>query len=255
MYCAMNMISADMITCRGWCAKCEREHVLTAGPAVQACAELMRKLEEKQRIDFFVPEDRADPELRTDCLFSESRGHMFGAMVYRDAQGREGVARAFSGQFNSVWLVDGWVPPVVDVDEFERINVPGEREVKAMSRRIDAMGPDDFGRKELVRERRTMSRDLMARLHELYVLPDFRGSARPIAEVFLNPGIPTGAGDCCAPKLLAHAARNGLTPLGVAEFFWGRENRSGTRQHRAFYPACEEKCQPLLGHMLCGLSD
>jgi len=74
---------------------------------------------------------------------------------------------------------------------------------------------------------------------------------RPLTEL-LSGNIPTGAGECCAPKLLNYAALNGLKPVGLSEFYWGKENKSGTRQHKQFYPACVEKCQPILGFMLCG---
>ncbi|MFZ1986822.1 MAG: hypothetical protein WAU91_20595, partial [Desulfatitalea sp.] len=61
------------------------------------------------------------------------------------------------------------------------------------------------------------------------------------------------AGDCCAPKLLNAAAKQKLAPKSLAEIFWGRTNRSGTRQQGIFYTACPEKCQPILGFMLCGI--
>jgi hypothetical protein len=67
--------------------------------------------------------------------------------------------------------------------------------------------------------------------------------------------MPTGTGDCCGPKLLAQAAIEGLRPLGLAEFYWGRENRSGSRRHTTFSASCPEKCGPILGFMLCGLDE
>ncbi len=213
----------------------------------------MALLEEKRRIDLHAPDSEADPRFSTDVLFSEARGHMFGVMVYRDGQGNLGAAKAFSGQYNGSWLVDGWVGPVVDVAEFERVNAPGERAVKAMGRRMEALEAGARARQVLKRQRRIMSRKLMGELFGLYRLRNFAGESRALAEVFLGNGIPTGTGDCCAPKLLHHAVRNRLTPLGLAEFYWGRENRSGSKRHGEFYPACEEKCRPILGFLLCGV--
>ena len=74
-----------------------------------------------------------------------------------------------------------------------------------------------------------------------------------MGDVFLGPAMPTGTGECCAPKLLHHAATHGLTPLGLAEFYVGRTNRSGTRRHGEFYAPCAEKCAPILGFLLCGV--
>ena len=66
-------------------------------------------------------------------------------------------------------------------------------------------------------------------------------------------GIPTGTGDCCAPKLLHYAASQGLKPIAMAEFWWG-DGETGRKIQGEFYGACEERCQPLMGFMLAGLS-
>jgi tRNA pseudouridine32 synthase/23S rRNA pseudouridine746 synthase len=62
-------------------------------------------------------------------------------------------------------------------------------------------------------------------------------------------GIPTGTGDCCAPKLLALAARNSIQPVAMAELWWAPEGTPG-RQPGELTPACQERCQPLLGPLL-----
>ena len=94
----------------------------------------------------------------------------------------------------------------------------------------------------------------MQDIHSLYLLTNFHGETANLYQVYADQnGIPTGTGDCCAPKLLNYAAKNRLIPLGIAEFYWGRENRSGSRRHGAFYSSCKEKCEPILGFMLCGL--
>ncbi len=248
------MTPRETISCSGFCTRCGREHTLHAGPAHDACRELMRALESEGRIDLHVPAAEADPRFSTDVLFSESRGHMFGVMVYRDAFGVMGTAKAFSGQYNGVWQVEGWVGPVVDVARFDLLNTPGERAIKAVGRRMESLPSGTAERLELKRRRRAMSRELMEELFGLYRLTNFAGETRPLTGVFRGEGIPTGTGDCCAPKLLHHAVTNHLTPLGLAEFYWGRENRSGSKRHGRFYPACEEKCRPILGFLLCGLA-
>ena len=65
--------------------------------------------------------------------------------------------------------------------------------------------------------------------------------------------IPSGAGECCAPKLLQAAYRLGLQPLAMAEFWWGPSSPSHYREPGAFFPACHNKCRPILAHMLQGL--
>ncbi|WP_110456808.1 RluA family pseudouridine synthase [Shewanella algidipiscicola] len=64
---------------------------------------------------------------------------------------------------------------------------------------------------------------------------------------------PAGAGECAAPKLLQYAFAQQLTPLAIAEFWWGASPKSEVKQHKQFYGACHGKCQPILSHMLKGI--
>ncbi|WP_231702156.1 hypothetical protein [Desulfoplanes formicivorans] len=226
------------------------------GHARDLCRGLMLELEQTKRIDWHVPPKQADPRLTTDYLFGPARGQMFGVMEYVDDRGQVGCAKAFSGQYNGIWHVDGWVGPLVDTSEMDRISRPVERTIKELGRTIAGLSDDDPLRRDLVNKRRALSKGLMKKIHGLYTVSNFRGETRLMADVFEGPGgMPTGTGDCCAPKLLNHAVHNQWIPLGIAEFYWGLENRSGSKKHGRFYPACTEKCQPILGFMLCGLAD
>jgi tRNA pseudouridine32 synthase/23S rRNA pseudouridine746 synthase len=66
--------------------------------------------------------------------------------------------------------------------------------------------------------------------------------------IFEKP--PAGAGECAAPKLFQYAFQNDLTPICMAEFWWGMSPDSEIRVHKNFYPACRGKCEPILKHML-----
>ncbi|MDK2858074.1 MAG: tRNA pseudouridine32 synthase / rRNA pseudouridine746 synthase [Verrucomicrobiota bacterium] len=235
----------------GFCADCETVHSLPVGNSRKHALELMQQLDEFKRLDS-LPGSNHQSEIishkfSTDYLWSEARGHMFGVLECEDAEGTPVVLKAFSGQYNGRWFVDGWVPPILDTEDFYRVSTPVDHEIKLLNRFIaEQKNP------ELIRKRKALSQQLMKEIHALYRLTNFHGETRPLTHVFRG-GIPTGAGDCCAPKLLNHAALNGLKPIGLSEFYWGRENKSGTRRHKQFYPACAEKCQPILGFMLCGM--
>ncbi|HVV82851.1 MAG TPA: RluA family pseudouridine synthase, partial [Kofleriaceae bacterium] len=86
-----------------------------------------------------------------------------------------------------------------------------------------------------------------------YVVTSARGHRRMLVELFAPIAPPGGAGDCAAPKLLAHALARGLRPIALAELWWGAPPFSGARHHGAFYPACRGKCGPILPHQLDGL--
>lgn len=65
--------------------------------------------------------------------------------------------------------------------------------------------------------------------------------------------IPSGAGECCAPKLLQTAFREGLRPLCMAEFWMGASPQKELRIEGNYYPACQSRCKPILRHMLQGI--
>jgi tRNA pseudouridine32 synthase / 23S rRNA pseudouridine746 synthase len=107
---------------------------------------------------------------------------------------------------------------------------------------------------ELKHQRKTLSRQLQAQMHAAYTLMNFAGTSRSLQQVMLGESMPTGTGDCCAPKLLHYAATQGFVPLAMAEFWWGPSDPNGDRVRGRFYGACAERCQPLMGFLLSGLS-
>ncbi|NOQ46259.1 MAG: hypothetical protein GQ559_06260 [Desulfobulbaceae bacterium] len=242
--------------CSGYCHRCGEEHVLPEGNVRRHCLELMEIFKKKKRIDLKQSDADADPEFSTEYLIGEARGKMFGVMECLQKDGTTVVLRAFSGQYNGNWELDGWVGPLFDVNSLTHLSRDVEREVKRLGREIDLLPEGALQRTRYKQQRKALSRKLMRDIHTLYGLTNFRGDSQSLYEVFSKGrGIPTGVGDCCAPKLLNHAAGNGLIPLGVAEFYWGRENPSASRQHGGFYPPCTTKCRPILGFMLCGLNE
>lgn len=111
----------------------------------------------------------------------------------------------------------------------------------------------DARRDEIARLRAAASAGYQRRLNELYRVPSCDGQVRPLRDVYAPGNPPGGAGDCAGPKLLAYAIGAGLTPLLLAELWWGPPPLGGGRHHGQLYPACRGKCGPLLPVMLRGL--
>ncbi|PID71491.1 MAG: hypothetical protein CSB34_07230 [Desulfobulbus propionicus] len=249
------MLSANKVIhteLKGYCRSCNATHTLSSEAAYPACYTLMERLKNHRRIDFVHPNAACNARCSTDYLFGDARGKMFGVMVGLDEEGDQQVCYAFSGQYNGLWQVPGWTDPIFPVASFAELTCDTEKIIKQLGRAIK----ERAGLKEqqlLKRQRKALSRSLMGKIFALYTLVNFKGEQATLEQVFLGNGIPTGTGDCCAPKLLNHAVRNNIIPLGIAEFYWGRENASGNKQHGQFYPPCTEKCEPILGFMLCGL--
>jgi tRNA pseudouridine32 synthase/23S rRNA pseudouridine746 synthase len=107
--------------------------------------------------------------------------------------------------------------------------------------------------RELKQQRKALSRDLQAQMHAAYSLTNFSGQSRVLQQLMPGGSMPTGTGDCCAPKLLHYAATQGLKPLAMAEFWWGPSSGDRDKVQAEFYGACAERCQPLMGFLLSGL--
>lgn len=108
----------------------------------------------------------------------------------------------------------------------------------------------------LKKERKQRSLALQMRLFEQFQIRNAKGEVRGLCEIFAptSQGVPpAGAGECAAPKLLQYAYLHHLTPLTMAEFWWGNSPKTEIRHHLHYYPACKHKCEPILNFMLQGL--
>ena len=87
-------------------------------------------------------------------------------------------------------------------------------------------------------------------MHAAYSIMNFMGNSSSLQQL-MPQGLPTGTGDCCTPKLIHFAANNNLTPLAIAEFWWGESSQD--KIPGEFYGACIERCQPLMVFLLSGI--
>ena len=105
-------------------------------------------------------------------------------------------------------------------------------------------------------ERKQRSARLQQQLFDQFQMLNARGDRKGLCELFREAGDktpPAGAGECAAPKLLQYAYQNEFHPLAMAEFWWGNSPSTVIRRHGQYYPACQNKCAPILSHMLQGL--
>ena len=178
-------------------------NVLPTYPAKDHCLRLM---------------DELDSSPLGNALTENSHGRMFGVLVCTDGT----VLKAFSGELEGSYTADGFVPPVFDVDKF--------REITA---RYDYLIKKNLNHKEL-------SRECWRELQKLYRFSCFDGSVVGLTSI--NDSLPSGTGDCCAPKLLSCAYGLGKKPLSLCEFFYG----SGSFIHKSFQSPCDSRCKPIL---------
>jgi hypothetical protein len=249
----------------GDCVDCGRRHSLAVGQAKAHALRMMEEFETLQRLDYLAAEADADPSLCFERVFAE-RGNMFGVLECVDAEGNTVFLRAFSALTGGARIIDGWVPPLLSEELYEDVILPAQREIKWLTTEMKSLKASGAPVDETGARRRRVSQGLWERMCSEYKFQNFRGEVRALKDAAL-PGSPIagGMGECCAPKLLTFAVRNGLRPVGIAEFFWNGQTSGArtpepnpelldaSRVSGEFYPSCAARCQPILGFMLCGL--
>ena len=106
-------------------------------------------------------------------------------------------------------------------------------------------------------ERRNRSAALQQKLFHQFNFLNAKGETKNLCAIFeetVQKTPPAGAGECAAPKLLQYAYLSGLSPIAMAEFWWGESPKTEIRHHGYYYPSCRGKCEPILRHMLQGLN-
>ena len=176
---------------------------------------------------------------------SLTEGKMFGVMIV-ESEHSLGFLAAYSGLLEGRNDWPYFVPPVFDAQQPDGYFKTKEREIMQSA------------------DHKELSLSLQLWLFQQYRLLNARGETKDLVAVWQDyhsaprirsryPLPPGGTGDCCAPKLLQYAYLHHLTPVCMAEFWWGESPKSLIRHHGQFYPACRGKCKPVLTWMLQGL--
>lgn len=195
-------------------------------------------------------------------------GKMFGVLVVQNAKGDLGYLMAFSGKLLGENNLDSFVPPVGQADRDEAFVNRGMTELSQIGNQITELeeslenipcADKDYGFKvleKLMETRKAKSQKLQQQIFEAYHFSNAEGEQKTLLEIFAKSKSkrpPSGAGECSAPKLLQYAFDHQLKPIAMAEFWWGKSRKSLDKAHGHFYPACEDKCRPILTFMLQGI--
>jgi tRNA pseudouridine32 synthase/23S rRNA pseudouridine746 synthase len=167
---------------------------------------------------------------------------------------------------NGQWHMAGWAPPTFDEAKRDCVWGPGEAEMLAYAAEraalVDSLPADASSTparriaaaiRTLDSTRTARSRVLMQQIQDCYAFTNALNAPRALRDLFAPGEPPAGAGDCAGPKLLAQAYALKLTPIAMAEIWWGAPSATGDRRAGVFYAACRGKCFPILSHMLAGL--
>ncbi len=109
----------------------------------------------------------------------------------------------------------------------------------------------------LKKERKQLSAKLQEKLFSSFYFLNARKEQKSLFNIFKDykqAFPPAGAGECAAPRLLQRAYALNYQPIAMAEFWYGKSPKQEVKIHGNFYPACKQKCEPILHFMLQGLS-
>lgn len=136
--------------------------------------------------------------------------------------------------------------------QLKRIRRRQQTEREPLAQRV-AETEDEVTR--LKGERQQQSDHLQRWLFSHFVMLNGKQEQRTLLDIFADSGSipPSGAGECCAPKLLQYAFLHHLQPLRIVEFWQGASPVGEIRHHDHYYPACRSKCLPILRYMLQGV--
>lgn len=182
--------------------------------------------------------------------FRTQRGKMFGVLVIQKKKNSYNYLGTVSGQLSRGETCHKFVPSIFDDSVGDFFINKGMTELTAIGSQIrNASHLSEII--SLKEKRRSKSIALQQRLFENYHFLNLSGEEKNLLEIFKyssNRMPPSAAGECAAPKLLQYAIKHQLKPIALAEFWWGNPNKE--KEHNVFYPACENKCRPILEYML-----
>ena len=137
--------------------------------------------------------------------------------------------------------------------EFKRLERYWKEQISEIKTEMESFSSQIEARKA---ERRNRSAALQQKLFQQFNFLNAKGETKNLCAIFeetVQKTPPAGAGECAAPKLLQYAYLSGLSPIAMAEFWWGESPKTEIRHHGYYYPSCRGKCEPILRHMLQGL--
>jgi len=184
--------------------------------------------------------------------FRNQKGKMFGVLVVQKDDNAYSYLGTVSGKLPENIKCNKFIPSIFDdsIDDFF-IN-RGMTELSEIGNQIKNTNSNSeiISLKE---KRKQKSIALQHRLFENYHFQNLSGNEKNLIEIFkhsLHGNPPSAAGECAAPKLLQYAIRHRLKPIALTEFWWGSSIKNKEREHIVFYPACKNRCRPILEYML-----
>ncbi len=210
----------------------------------------------RQNTEITLFEDGPLANIRRDYALAEERLNAeissFRERCRLSKQDRD--ARRASGAVNETEIADMIRQSQFEKAELHRLKKRLAAELAPLSEALEKAQSHLDALKE---KRRSDSEALQNWLFSNFRALNALGESKSVGEIFADTPMkipPSGAGECCAPKLLQAAYLKGWHPEAIAEYWYGKPRGGEVRKHGEHYPACRGKCLPVLSWMLQGLS-
>lgn len=187
-----------------------------------------------------------------DHDFSSQKGKMFGVLVIQLKDLSYAFIGTVSGKLQGSVGCNKFIPSVFDDSADDFFINKGMSELTKIGQQINA-STNLSESTILIAERKQKSIRLQQQLFSHYQFFNIHGETSSVLQIFKDANLgnpPSAVGECAAPKLLHYAFKNKLKPIALAEFWWGNSIKNEERKHLHFYPACTNKCRPILAYML-----
>ena len=182
----------------------------------------------------------------------EHKGKMFGVLVVEREDKSMVYLGGVSGNLPLEVNKNDFVPSIFDVSTSDYFINKGMTQITEIGAEIK-VAKTQAKVIQLTEDRTQKSKALQQRLFENYLFLNMHSSEKNLIDIFKNSSHgnpPSAAGECAAPKLLQYAFKHGLKPIALTESWWGKSPKGMARKHKEFYPACKNKCRPILEFML-----
>lgn len=185
--------------------------------------------------------------------FNSRPGKMFGVLVVELEDKELAFLGTISGYLDRSDVCLEFVPSVYRDEEHDFFLFKNMTAITDLGNRIlESKNHEEI--EELNKKRSKQSVAIQKKLFTKYLFRNTIGETKSVKQIFNDSDFdrppPAAAGECAAPKLLQYAIENNLKPVAIAEFWWGNETKDKERQHLHYYPACKDKCKPILEYML-----
>jgi tRNA pseudouridine32 synthase/23S rRNA pseudouridine746 synthase len=187
-----------------------------------------------------------------DYDFNKIKGKMLGVLVVQKADQSYGYLGSHSGKMPNHVVCNKCVPSIFDDSVGDYFINKGMTELSEIATSIkNSRNESEINELKIRSKEKSIA--LQQRLFENYLFVNLSGEKKNLLEIFKASSHgkpPCAAGECTAPKLLQYAIENKLKPIALAEFWWGKPKENSSKETGDFYPACKERCRPILEYML-----